>query len=186
MGKVTVEDCYSISVQFLKKRKHFDAIGATSGNIVWSIRGERLGGVDFIVSTVEGFIRFDYKSRGRGVSDEWKEKDYSVGLVTTPCYFGGVRYWFKCNGCGARVGTLYLYGGLDFLCRGCLDLSYKSRNYSKRFRGFNSLFLFYELEEKEANLRVKFYGGRITKRYESLLERMNRATLSLRSFVFEA
>jgi len=26
-----------------------------------------------------------------------------VGLTTTPCAFGGVRYWFECPSCGGRV-----------------------------------------------------------------------------------
>src|SRR5215216_7401029 len=32
---------------------------------------------------------------------------YPVRLSTTPCTYGGVRYWFHCPLCGARAGKLY-------------------------------------------------------------------------------
>jgi len=60
-----------------------------------------------------------------------KRTDYDdkVNLVTTPCYFGGVRYWFGCPWCGRRVGVLYLApGDVNFRCRHCNNLSYHSRN----------------------------------------------------------
>lgn len=59
--------------------------------------------------------------------------DYNdvVSLVTTPCSFGGVRYWFGCPGCGRRVGVLYMVpGGTRFYCRHCNNLTYHSRNRS--------------------------------------------------------
>ena len=50
-------------------------------------------------------------------------------LVTTPCNFGGVRYWFECPSCCRRMGVLYLApGDVHFRCRHCNDLSYHSRN----------------------------------------------------------
>ena len=55
--------------------------------------------------------------------------NYAVSLVTTPCNFGGVRYWFGCPSCGRRVGVLYLApGDVYFRCRYCNNLSYRSRN----------------------------------------------------------
>ncbi len=62
---------------------------------------------------------------------EGKRTDYDdkVNLVTTPCYFGGVRYWFGCPLCGRRVAVLYLApGDVYFRCRHCNNLSYHSRN----------------------------------------------------------
>jgi hypothetical protein len=55
------------------------------------------------------------------------------GLVSTPCHFGGVRWWFQCSGmsvgnpCGRRVGKLYLPPGERyFACRYCHNLIYKA------------------------------------------------------------
>jgi hypothetical protein len=55
--------------------------------------------------------------------------NYAVNLTKTPCNFGGVRYWFVCQGCSRRVGGLYLApGGRYFRCRHCNNLTYHSRN----------------------------------------------------------
>jgi len=56
--------------------------------------------------------------------------DYWVNLETTPCYFGGKRWWFKCpnNRCGRRCRILYNAPGSDyFLCRICQNLTYRSQ-----------------------------------------------------------
>jgi len=57
-----------------------------------------------------------------------------VSLVSTPCQFGGRRWWFLCpqitNGktCNKRVGILYLpdIKGKTFGCRHCHKLRYIS------------------------------------------------------------
>ena len=55
--------------------------------------------------------------------------DYAVSLVTTPCNFGGARYWFGCPTCGRRVGVLYRApGDVYFICRHCSNPAYNSRN----------------------------------------------------------
>jgi hypothetical protein len=55
--------------------------------------------------------------------------DYEVSLLTTPCNFGGVRYWFACPVCHERVGVLYLApGNIYFVCRHCNNITYRSRN----------------------------------------------------------
>ena len=51
-----------------------------------------------------------------------------IAFDTTPCHYGGHRYWFLCPHCDRRVAVLY--GGLEplFLCRHCLNLTYECRN----------------------------------------------------------
>jgi hypothetical protein len=77
--------------------------------------------------TSEPYARFMYAiSDGKGNSTPY---DYEVSLVTTPCNFGGVRYWFACPVCSRRVGGLYLVlGDAHFVCRRCNNLTYRSRN----------------------------------------------------------
>lgn len=61
------------------------------------------------------------------------EDDQIIELETTPCNYGGERFWFLCpmevNGsvCGKRAGKLYLPPGEKlFGCRHCCDLTYES------------------------------------------------------------
>ena len=57
---------------------------------------------------------------------------YPVRLVTTRPHYGGARWWFLCPlrrgtmPCGRRVRKLYR-AGRYFGCRGCHDLTYRSR-----------------------------------------------------------
>ena len=58
-------------------------------------------------------------------------RDQTVRLETTPCRFGGVRWWWVCPASGRRCATLYLpNGGELFLSRGrgAYPLAYASQN----------------------------------------------------------
>ena len=58
-----------------------------------------------------------------------QQYDYKVFLLTSPCHFGGVRYWFACPQCSAKVAALYCApGDVYFRCRHCNNLTYHSRN----------------------------------------------------------
>ncbi len=63
-------------------------------------------------------LDLDYLADGRPVSE-------SIGLASTRCHFGGVRWWARCPSCGARIAVLYLMAG-RFRCRGCHGLPYAS------------------------------------------------------------
>jgi len=62
-------------------------------------------------------------------------QDCVVWLCTTPCNYGGERYWFRCptKGCKRRTAVLYIEGR-SFACRHCLDLAYPSQRDSPGFR----------------------------------------------------
>jgi hypothetical protein len=101
-------------------------------NLSWKRNGQEIGSIKFLVWTRVQFpddkssIRVKYKSRTYG--GDWQELNYEIGLETTKCNFGGVRYWFKCPECHKRACVLY--GGTIFKCRTCHDLVHKSRNES--------------------------------------------------------
>ena len=65
---------------------------------------------------------------------ERQDLRYPIELVTAPCRYGGLRYWFICpatkNGlpCRRKVMKLYLLpgGAVYFACRYCYDLTYRS------------------------------------------------------------
>jgi hypothetical protein len=164
--KDTVEDCRSVSISFLTKHDYFG--GYRAGGIAWkNCYGEETSSIGVTVSTMDGdnYVRFQYTTTDRN-SGEKTDYDYRVQLTTTPCNFGGVRYWFICplsrNGiyCGRRVAKLYKApGGSYFGCRHCYDLSYESRNESRLGR-FGSI----------------GYPLKVDKQYEYLYKQIKRWT----------
>lgn len=50
-----------------------------------------------------------------------------LDLITTPCNYGGERYWFKCPCCQRKVAKLYFHNR-SLQCRACCSLPYKSQN----------------------------------------------------------
>ena len=52
-----------------------------------------------------------------------------IALTTTPCNYGGERFWFRCPGCNSRVGVLASVNGW-FRCRKCHSLGYESENHT--------------------------------------------------------
>lgn len=160
---------------WLKKNGYLVGWGR-SGGIKWtnSFSGtESSISISTLVYGEERYLRIYYTQTDQEGSK--KDFDYKIPLTSTPCYFGGCRYWFICpwfsSGvyCGRRVGVLYKDGNY-FACRHCYDLSYSSRNQSKLslFPELDTLFKAEKIEEKKAHLRVKFWKGMPTKKYQKL------------------
>jgi hypothetical protein len=86
-----------------------------------------LGGVgaDYAFMVEVRNIHISYKTpAGDG---EWKLTSEKVALETTPCRYGGSRFWFRCPACGRRTATVYLIGWPP-KCRICLHLKYGSQS----------------------------------------------------------
>jgi hypothetical protein len=69
------------------------------------------------------------------MGDEIALGEEQLGVVWTPCGFGGFRPWFVCPGpeglgCNRRAAILYLDTRQSgrLLCRLCLDLAYPSQS----------------------------------------------------------
>lgn len=116
-------------------------------------------------------VRFQYVQNDRFGNE--KIFDYRAGFTTTPCNYGGERYWFLCPLCYRRVGVLYKKGDY-FRCRHCHDLTYASKN-----QGY-SVTSMSELESMRKNIKIKYYKGKITRKYKRFLmkERRNYAILA--------
>lgn len=99
----------------------------------WSRNGERIAAISVKVGASQ--LRLIYNFRN-GNAAEWESLDYPVKLQTTPCHYGGLRYWFTCpaDGCGRRVAILYS-AGKYFACRHCYQLAYQSQRENKGDRG---------------------------------------------------
>ena len=123
--KATVEECYEIDIRTLKKRKLLKGKHTTS--MTWThSHSDKTATIGLDVDVTEDpHVRLYYSLTARdGTVDKY---DYEVSLVTTDCYFGGVRYWFGCPQCGRRVGVIYLAATDYFRCRHCNNLGYQSQ-----------------------------------------------------------
>ena len=132
-AKTTVEQATQLSIF---KLKEFGLLsGYCASTLTWTHRPSgHKSSIGICVDTEELYAKVNYTVTDRNTGEK-TDYDYKISLTTTPCNFGGVRYWFICplskNGvyCGRRTGTLYLAsGGNYFGCRHCYDLSYESRN----------------------------------------------------------
>ncbi|MEK7153190.1 MAG: hypothetical protein AAB834_04530, partial [Patescibacteria group bacterium] len=104
-------------------------------------------------------------------SGEKSDMDYKVNLITTPCHYGGVRYWFICpltkNGshCGRRVGVLYLCGKY-YGCRYCCNIAYQSQFEGGRNKGFVSI---PDIDRAEELVKRYYYRGKPTRKYRRVI-----------------
>ena len=172
-GKTEADGLEKISTRFLKENGYFSS-SWRSGTITWTSGwSETKSSVSIQVSVMddEGYLRIYYTQTDRGTGEK-KDFDFKIPLLTTPCNYGGKRYWFKCpwykNGqyCGRRVGVLYKNGDY-FACRHCYNLTYSSRNASARYKGFVSI---PDLENQEEKVKRTYYAGKPTKKYRKLLK----------------
>ena len=125
--KPTADESCDLSIYSLKKW------GMLSGNaympVTWT---SSMSGKKSTIGLTVNMIGDPYVKLVYSIADrDGNKTDYNceVSLVTTPCNFGGIRYWFGCPYCGRRVGVIYLVpGDTYFRCRHCNNLSYQSRN----------------------------------------------------------
>jgi len=182
--KEKADSLKQVSVSFLKKHGYFNN-GWHSGIITWSRNGEETGSISIqsFISEDEQYVKFIYTQTDKNTGEK-KNFDYKIPLTTTPCYFGGKRYWFSCplytNGkyCGRRVGVLYL-GGEYFACRHCCDLTYYSRNLGGISKIAGRIISLPELEKLESEVKRKYYVGKMTKKYKRYLKKQEKANWQL-------
>ncbi len=124
-GTPTVEDGHTLDLARLL-RQGLAVPGALSrGSIVWTTTtGERRGTVGYeadLTTGDTGRMRLRYAAAG-------KPQDYFVSLTTTPCHYGGQRWWFLCPSSGRRCRKLHLPpGGTIFAARQAYRLAYRSQ-----------------------------------------------------------
>lgn len=124
--KGTVEDCLTIRMKRLRRMGLLD--GRCHSTLGWASEcGAAESSVQVEVVTDEPlpFVRLKY--RETDWAGQRLNRDYSVGLNSAPCRFGGRQWYFRCVGCGRRVRQIHLPpGGNVFACRHCYDLAYVS------------------------------------------------------------
>lgn len=181
MARPRGEQMNSINIFWLKRHGYIPKGGGyIGGSLKWTWGAEPSGSIGIYVLTgEENYARLFY-THTDSWSGEKAEMDYRVRLVTTPCRYGGKRYWFLCplvrNGipCERRVGVLY--GEKYFGCRYCYDVAYNAQFEGGRIRTGSVT----EPDVKKAYNEIKrfYYRGAPTRRYRRymrLREKMDRS-----------
>lgn len=120
MNRRTLENFYKLEVSYLRRIfKHTDNF---KNKIDYEITREN-GGLE--------------REAVQSVAFEWIKSemkliygDRPIQVTTTPCNYGGVRYWFLCGSCYEKVGVLY-FTGKCWKCRKCGNLVYSSQQGTK-------------------------------------------------------
>lgn len=100
-------------------------------------------------------LHFRYTTTS-GSTGEKRNSDYYVYIVSTPCNYGGQRWWFRCPACNRRCRILYLApGSVYFACRICHDLTYTSQQEGRNRWSplFDAMTKFPELERQYMRTR---------------------------------
>lgn len=156
------------------------------GQITWTRNGNK-NAIGYITSLTKdlSYIQLIYKkTNSEGNS---KDLDYKIRLITTPCNYGGKRYWFICplsiNGktCLKKVGVLYKPYYADYFgCRHCYNLTYNSRNIAGFDKKVGRIISIPELEEMENQVKRKYYNGEITKKHKKYLIKARKSQFAVR------
>lgn len=167
-----------VEMSFLKKHGYLS--WWSRSDITWTNKWADTKSSVTIESTIrppDPHVRFIYTQTDRDTGEQ-QHFDYKVRLATTPCHYGGKRYWFICslsvNGkyCGRRVGVLYK-GGDYFGCRHCYNLTYDSKNENRRYRSyplFQSLTYYKQMDELKEKIKRRDYAGKPTRKQKKLYD----------------
>jgi hypothetical protein len=182
--KEEADDLKKVETWWLKKHGYLvSELYCKSGGIEWTYgwSGDKHSiGISTCTSYIDGrkpHIEFNY-TQTENSTGEKKEFRYQVPLVSTPCHYGGERWWFMCplskNGvpCGRRVGVLYKSGDY-FGCRHCYELTYESRNKNHRYHLrplFDHLLDDKKVDEIRATMKRSFYAGKPTRKMRRILK----------------
>lgn len=134
-NRKTVEQCLRLNVDRMTRDGIFSKGPGRRWASKWTNRaGEETDSIGYWVQADncgQLYLQLGYTVTN-GFTKEVTPLNYRIDLTTTPCYLGGVRYWFICplardgQACNRRVGTLYLPpNGKYFGCRQCYNLTYK-------------------------------------------------------------
>src|SRR3989344_2063829 len=183
-SKTEADGLKKITIWKLKKLGFLKGYWA-AGSLKWTYSGsgaESSVGINVMVSESESYLRIYYTQTDEDGNK--KDFDYKIPITTTPCYFGGKRYWFICPWyankvyCGRRVGVLYL-GDKYFACRHCYHLTYNSRNLGGISKVAGQAISAPELDRLKKEVKCKYYAGKITKKYRMYLKKERKGLFQL-------
>jgi len=170
-GKSLIEECLMLSTYRLNR---MGLLKQSSTSVLsWqNSQGESAGAVKVTINLAANKCTLDYAVNDRFTGTK-KQLNYSISLVTAPCHYGGLRYWFKCPGCGKRYACLYS-GGSYFLCRRCHGLAYASQCESHNSRIDLIWSAQNRIEKLQSKVKRSHHRGRPTIPVKRLLRAVRR------------
>lgn len=191
--RTELDGLLSLDTMKLKEFGYFKEEGVRGGQITWT-RGvdenKSSVGIQVDTASVNQNVKLNYTVTDRH-SGEKTDHNYHIQLATTPCNFGGKRYWFICPlikrgiTCNRRARKLYSLNGL-FGCRVCHDLAYSSQNENHHYH-LNVLFKPIEYERKAEELweqiKTPYYAGKPTRKMRRYLELQNKAVGAAQAWI---
>ncbi len=140
----------------------------------WTRNGEPNWSISFELTkdNYHGKVRV-YFSQTSNSTGEKKEHDYIIQLESTPCHLWGRRWWFICPCRWNRCANLYMQNNGIFASRKTLNLSYASRNVSRRWRYLDSVFGKGSGEEQyqlHKSIKYPYRNGRPTRKMRKYLK----------------
>lgn len=183
MAKQEAEHSNTLNISLFKNQGYLEK-GQRRGNARWTYPGGYQNDIDFI-TTINGDgndnIEFRYTCNDR-YTGEKEDMNYKIRLTTTPCHYGGRRYWFVCpltkneQYCGRRVGVLFSINKW-FGCRHCGEIAYRAQMRGGRYRG--SSVSLPDIEKIEKKVKRKYYNGQPTRKYKRLMRLKKKLDWSL-------
>ncbi len=173
MAKIPVEQSMSINMARLKAD---NLLGSEKWAVLrWSYRPTHESSAAALrihILGESGLMRLVYDGKDK------EHFDYQVNIISTPCYYGGQRFWFSCPlmrgglSCGRRVGVLYKPDGAKYFgCRQCYNLTYQKRNENRHY-SFYGLGKFWERQEQaellERQIKKRTWRGQPTRKQRRL------------------
>lgn len=182
--KEEADSLKSLNVAFLNKHGYLNS-GWRSGTVTWSRNEEKTGNIS-IQSSIdedEQYVKLIYTQTNNNTGEK-TNLNYKIPLTTTPCYFGGKRYWFICPWyvkniyCGRRVGVLYL-SDKYFACRNCNNLTYNSRNLGGWSKVAGQVVSEPEIEKLYNEVKRQYYAGKMTRKYRRYLKKSHKSNAQM-------
>jgi hypothetical protein len=172
MWKKTVEDYSKLLTikwlkNFLKDKKE-----NLSGTYAWTTNWKETWSmwVEMYKWKTNLYIRLQFIQ----TSSDWDKKklDYKIQLVSTPCNYWWIRWWFECPCKWNKCSILYLQNNWIFASRKTLDLCYEEQKDSKRKRYISFIMwdAFTKIELIKRTMKYPFRNWKPTKKMKRILE----------------
>lgn len=185
--KTRVDEARSIDILDLQRNEVLGKGLGMSWTSSWSRNGEVIASISYRVETGANGptgLRFMYTITDNETSKK-KDFNYIIPVVSTPCNYGGKRWWFLCpmvvNGrsCQRRCRIVYMPPGAEYFgCRECHRLTYESRQRHRE--------KFYECFEKPYKTvmaaRIEYEKARTWKKKEKIWRRSLRAQANFEAY----
>ena len=138
--KLLVQEVCGLDIVILQRRGVFESGPDMRWTSSWKMGDEVFGGMAY--ELIENFdgpagLRLLYHLKHR--SDDSEKFDYPVWIESSPCNYGGFRWWFICplqagQNCVHRCRVIYITPHNDhFGCRECSALTYECRQKHRDF-----------------------------------------------------